>query len=253
MADIHMTIDAKDAIAAFADLERQMPFVVSVALNASKNHVQDALRAGIEQRFTIAPQRRRFMLRLIKRTKEDMATKTKLEARVRIAGPEGAEGRGVLLARHEAGGQQVMGRAPFYIPTKEIRPGPYSLPPRSMYPKALRLMDQRGVTGTLHGGTKGKHRKIAGVDTSAAKLRRVGLGGTFVLRPRTGSERGWGIYQRQGEGSEGLKMLWSFRTTIKLPPRLRMLETAKATMLRVWAPNVIAALERAIKTSRPAK
>ncbi|WP_434480975.1 hypothetical protein [Gemmatimonas sp.] len=62
---------------------KQMPFALSVALNGTANAVQQAVRGGLGEKFTL--RRRTFVERTIFRDRAtDFATKTKPQATVRV-------------------------------------------------------------------------------------------------------------------------------------------------------------------------
>jgi hypothetical protein len=238
---------------------QQIPFALANALNKTANDVQRQVQEGLNTRFTIAPQRTRFMARLIKRRKgEDSATKASLVARVRVEGPETVTGRdpaAPLLTRHEQGGTHT--RPPdltqFYLPTDEIRPSDRSLVPRALYPSSLRLVPRRSPDGVLPAKKRGKVRTLAGKAISNRARRAQGLegvGGTFTINdPDTG--RPLGIYQRTGRGRRDLRKLWSFRTKVSLRPRLAFHATAKQVVPQRISENFSRALAQAIRTARP--
>lgn len=243
---LQISVDGDRVMRDLASLPGMTRRELARALDRTANDVQSDQRADLRASFSISPARQAFMRNLIKRRPGDRATAAKLEATVRIEGPQSDTGRGVLLTRHEEGGTHH-DTGLFFIPTKELRPTSTSVPPRNMYPRALRLMDQQGIGGatasTLAGGSKGKRRRIAGVNSSVTVLRKAGLGGTFLIRDASGRAA---IYQRQGEGREGLVRLWTLVPTVRLAPRLRFFENAMHTIDARWRQHVEEAVEAAL-------
>lgn len=228
-------------------LGRQLPFAVSLAINRVGEAARNAVRDSLDPRFTIAPSKERFLKSLVAR--EHMATKAELWTVVGIGKEFGSgptKDRAFLLARHEHGGQKVTHdpRYPFAIPTDELRGGDRALVQPSMYPKALRLLERRDVTGTL--GARGRV-------TRRGKVQLQGKRRTFVIDARdTADPDAWGIFQRFGPGPRDIRMLWAFRRRIALPPRLRFQETVTATVNTQFSRVFAEAWERAVATARPA-
>lgn len=245
MPTFDVTVDAADALSYLQRLSRQVPYAVSKTLNDLANVVQAEERLELRRTFTIAPARLLFIERLIKRTKDDRATKENLVAAVRIEGSESRKkGSGDVLTRHlTPGTRTASSQALFFLPSAELRPGPYDVAPRAMYPKALRLMTMKGISGDLLSKAKGKRRKIAGLDTALKELRKAGLGGTFLIP-------GAGIFQRQGEGSAGLVKLWSFRRTITLRTRYPFYEIAGTVAKERWAELMERGFDDALKSAK---
>lgn len=221
----------------------QLPFAVSVALNKTAEDVQEEVRGSLRRNFTINPAKRAFFDRMIKIRRSDRATKYKLATAVRVEGPESSTSRGErehLLTRHEEGGvarARLPHSHPLAIPTREVRPGPYDVAPRRLYPSSLRLVERRSPDGVL-AAKRGVKRKIGGSRRS------------FFVIGQPGSGDRWGVYERVGKGRRDIRMLWSFRERVTNPPRLRFYATATDTINRVWPANLAEALRKALATAR---
>lgn len=109
-----VTVDQKAVTKALKGLESQMPFAMSKALNDVANDAQRSIQDGLSQHFTL--RRPEFIRKTIKRERDDFATKTKLEAVVRI------DPKRNMLAKFEDGGTKTptTGKA-IAIPTENVR------------------------------------------------------------------------------------------------------------------------------------
>jgi hypothetical protein len=234
-------------------IQRQLPFAIMNTINRTLNDIQTSVRKEtLAKRFTVAPQKVRFVENLVKRRSDDIASKQSLIGRVRIEGPENDASRSVILARHERGGTSHMVTYPLFIPTKDIRPNDYALVPKKYYPSALGLSDRRAIDGGfVPGSTRGKRRAIPGLATPVNKLRKAGVGATFILKPKA-NLKAWGIYQRvgSGKGGDSLKMLWAFRTQIRLKPRLDFYGTSRRVVADRITGHFQQALAQALATAK---
>lgn len=227
---------------------RQWPFALSLALNTAAKEGQAATRRALPQRFTIAPGREKFLARLVRIGRSDWARKDRLQATIRINEGESSSGkdRSHILGRHQAGGVRIASdpMRPFFIPTQAIRAGDRDLPPRRLYPSALRLTEQRSVSGSL---------PIRSRLTSGNRVTFIGKRNTFMLHPsfqRGVTERQWGIYRRLSPRRGDIEMIWAMRKRITLRPRLRFYETVSETVATRFDALVAAAVARATRTSR---
>lgn len=246
---IQIQVDPREALTYLQRIKADAPKVMAKVLNDTANEVQKAQRLELRRAMTINSGRLTFVERLIKRTTEDKATPQKLTAAVRIEGSENRKkGSGDVLSRHINPTTHTMKGDPFFIPSKELRPGTHDVAPRSMYPKALRLFDMKGITGTLTGSTKGKRRKIAGVEAGLRELKKVGLGGTFIV----GTGRGTRIVQRVGSGVGGasLRTLWFLRPQVRLTKRFAFEDVARKTVDATWAKLASRGIEEVERAAR---
>jgi hypothetical protein len=221
---INVSIDATRAQFLLDQVGKDIPFVLATSINAVRNEAQIAVQQRVETAFTIAPSRLPFMLRLVKRT--GTATKAKPVAELSITGPTGKSGRGRagLLARHVVGGVHAKAdpNHPFFIPSDVLRPGPFDVAPRNLFPSALRLINSRGIDGGLLPLKTNKGGQIA--NTKRVRIAgRTGRGSTevrsfFVAPLNNRNGRTPGIYERVRVGPDkgDLQLLWLYRARINL-------------------------------------
>lgn len=223
LADMKRTLDALGQ-------GRQLDFALSKSINTLAEETRRAVRKNMDDRFTIAPSRRAFLVGdddytkrttgMIKFWPHKVRRSKTFEARVGTsfdgrtltnAGGGSAKERSALIGRHEKGGTMTAkpGR-PFFIPSKHLRPGPYDIPPRRLYPSALRLADRQSPNGILPANANGKGKRRA-----------------FVLR-RKGGGLPIGIFERVSQGH--ISPLWWFKSKVTIKPRLGFYDAA----LRVW-------------------
>lgn len=235
----------------------QLPYATSLAVNETVKAAQNAVRAHVAGQFTL--RRAQFILNTVKIEKFDFATKRNPTAfRLKID-----EKREYLAKFEEGGTRQAKDPAfPIAIPSSNLRPTFAELPPRSMYPRALRLVPSRGTVGVyyLFGKTsKGKRRTKRVFGTLPAQQKRTKRGvlqwtgkrDTFVLDPNEHfGVKTRGVYQRFGTGKKDVKLLWTYKYSIPIPRRLRFIETATAAVQRTFATNFANAYARALATAR---
>lgn len=229
----------------------QLPFGTSLAINRTTLKAQAAVRASLPLHFTINPDRLTFMEMMVRFDRSQWATKTQLEARFGVNDREAVAGsttrglgrdRSFILGRHESGGvRNAPTGQPFAIPTKNIRTGAFDLPPRNLYPTALGIFNANFT--------------IAPKKVSRVKRLMGGKRSYFVLKP-PGNPKAWGIYERvtsAGKGADrmtGVRLIWAFRTSITLPPRLHFYETAQQVFDEQWATIFEQAMDEAVRTAR---
>jgi hypothetical protein len=249
---------------------KQMAFATALAMNRTIEEAQAAQRQGQYQSFLFRGTDD-FFSHMVKIRPEDRARKDRLKARLRIEGPEGAQQKGALLARHEAGGVMTTGaggasvdinyrlKSMFFIPTQALRPSFANPVPRSMFPANLRLTDRKDVSGgTLPANV---HR------TRGGKLQLKGKQRTFVLFSNSGQP--WGVFQRIGVSSTryafnkkgflvhrdgghdpNIKQIWRFTPSITLRPRLRFEQRVVGVIRQRYPMNLEAFTSFAIRTAK---
>lgn len=258
MPDNLMAVDV-DITRSTADLKRirddQLPFAISLGLNRTAVAALDRRRASLDNDFTIADAKKPFFKRLIKFPRRNWATKRKLVALVGVHerdedfGVGSSKDRGFLLGRHEAGGDRTRldPNRPFFIPTDELRSGPYDLPPKSMYPAALRLFESRGIVRYQKDAVTGKRKGVKGTLAAQAKGKRD----TFIVDARSsGNPKAWGIYQRFGTGRRDIRMLWAFRSKIRLTKRLGFYTGVNAYVEENFGRHFDQAIDEAMRTAK---
>jgi len=244
-------------------------------INRTLEEAQTAQRQSMARNFVDRPGGV-VLANMVKIAGRDRATPDNLIGRIRIIGPEGAENLSTLLTRHEdpppvttAGGGYSIDPSVriggfFYLPTKTIRPTFPAVIPRSLYPSNLRLVDRHDVVGILRAKVH---------TTGSGQMQLKGNKRTFVLFGANGGGP-IGIFQRagskgklggrgrskgrrtlfvQGSGprqSDDIQLIWAFRRTIHLKPRLHFYDIVPRTIgerLPVNYSGFVAAAMRASK------
>lgn len=190
---------------------RQIPFATAKAINDTLKQAQEAVRHGIEQRFTL--RRPQWVLRTVKINRGDFATKRKLEGKLQI------DPNRDVLAKFERGGikRPQEGRH-LAVPIEAKRTGS-GVVSRAQLPKKLEF------------------RQLPG--------------GQIVGRKKTFLVRGVGIFQRYGRrAASKVRMLFAFVRQVPIPPDLRFVETARAVVRRRFDDNFRKAWDFALRTAR---
>lgn len=130
MTTFNVHVDPSDALSYLQRVSDQAPFAISKAVNAVANHGQQAIRENIKSKFTL--RRETFVLNTVKIERADRATKTKLDATIRIDPTRD------FLAKHEAGGIKTArdGRS-IAIPTEHVRRNKSDIVPKAQRPRVL--------------------------------------------------------------------------------------------------------------------
>src|SRR5688572_5734221 len=261
MFELVLQAQIDEAIAALDTVRReQLPFAISLAVNRTAIAGQQAERAHVLRAFTVrknpgTPQQPGAVLRTVKIEKYDFANKRHPTAfRISIdATRTKSGGRRDYLAKFEEGGQKAAADdlvAPIAIPSKALRPSFRDLVAAKFYPQNLRLTPKRVGGGEILPARQRLTRR--GVVQWQGKLR------TFVLDPRFhGEARGgegeptWGVYQRTGPAKRDLQLLWTYKKSIPIPPRLQFKATIAEAVNASFALNFSNAYARAIATARP--
>lgn len=214
----------------------QLPFATSRAINATAYDARDAIRKGIQERFTI---RRKWVVTGIQIPRGGRATKRKLEAVVEL------DRRRAFLGKFEEGGtKRGTPDMPIAIPTEHIRPVPTKVPPLALYPKNLRLQERRDISGGFMAARTKFSRR--GVPQWKGKRR------TFVIDPvhHRADRELWGVWQRFGPKRHQIRLIWAYRREIPIPNTLQFEATGKRTVDQRWDINFTRAFDQAIRTAR---
>jgi hypothetical protein len=225
-----------------ADMLRRLPVAASLGLNATALESVDRVRTETAKNFTSrGPQSAEYFRQSFQVTK--FSRRNDLE--ITFGSSRGLlQGRGASLLDHEDGTDRVAkGRNDFpYVPTyglNGLRPGVSDLLPRWAYPKALGLVDSRGIsgetvagadrTGKRRGGTRGKraseNRKgfiLRDKDGDAIGIfRRVPMAGIRVSAVREGGKKlSVAKRRRRGSGQSTLELLFITPKVVRIAPRL---------------------------------
>jgi hypothetical protein len=247
--NVDIKLNIAPAVAFLDDKERrQIPFALARATNDTGTDFQNAMRTGISRRFVLRqPQ---FILDSVKIQRGDWATSKGFKAgggKFTTIVSMGAEGSGHknsgILTKFEDGGDRVSDDPdrPIAIPTAALRGSFAELPPRSMYPKNLRLISRRGVDSVMPANV---HRTKRGVEQIQGKHR------TFVLNPATNiGANVWGVFQRYGPRRSDIQLIWRYRTRIHIPRRLQWWDTAQRIVPERFTENFRTRLAEALRTA----
>lgn len=219
-----VTIDPKQWVKDLDDLAmRQVPFALSLAINAVAQDVEAEQQEHVARSFTL--RRPTFVLNQIMMRRTDFARKDSLIATVRI-NPDRD-----LLSKFEDQGErrpQYAGHA-LAVPI-EAKRSKQDIVQNSMRPRALHLTILPNAIG--------------GVGAQVAK----GLKRTFLIQKSDGTG---GIYQRQGRGKgSSVHLLFSLKTRVPLPRSLKFFETAKRVCAERFPIQWEKALAHALRTAR---
>lgn len=239
MFDVEIDTDA--LAREMTDTERrQMPFALMLTLNRTAEEAQRVFRDELPGRFTLrTPQSRNFLQRMARIPRGGRATKSKPFVHLAIDGD-----RKNVLMKHEEGGR-ITGHEPnpIYLPSRGIRPTKAVLPPRHLYPSSNRLVERRDPDAST---LPVQERTTArGVPQIKGKRR------MFVLDPKVHfGVRVWGVYQRTGPDRDDIRLLWLFRRSITLQPRLQFASTINRVVAQRFDLNFAGFLDVAMRTAR---
>jgi hypothetical protein len=230
-------VDTSEAEAFLDGLYKdQIPFAASLALNRTAKDVQDAERGELAANLILRqPQ---FILQSVRIPKFSNKNDSPMEVTVEIG-----EKAGFLRKFQAPGVKQALDPAmPIAIPSTNIRPSISDLVPLGLYPKNLRLVPRKGVTGIL---APNRHITSRGVIQLKGKQR------TFVLDPA--EHRGvkvWGVYQRFGPGPHDVRLLWTYKSRIPIPKRFDFFPVGERTIAERWPIRWAEAYAEAIRSAR---
>ena len=205
--------------------ERQIPFALSKTLNKTAIQIQEGIRKGMEERFTL--RRKTFVLRGIKIERQAFATKKRLQA-VRI---HVDETRTDFLNKFEEGEEKRAhtGRR-FVAPSSEVFRLKSGIIPRSQRPASFKFDTAgRGSRGTF---------VVQGRD-----------GRRFIFQRARGSKRQLGPFA-PGERDPNTKLLYTVLTRAETPRSLRFVETATRIYQASFQANFDHYFAEAMRTAR---
>lgn len=231
------------------DLGQQGPFAAALGITRTVQDAQKAVQARMSRVFNLRGTEQLFRSAVKIRT----ASKASLEGNVRIEGPETPKGPDArvsrIILRHEAGGTQASAAMYRVSASGQMRPLGFFLPagglrsanagvPRKYYPRNIGAATRKNVEGESFFANSRKGRKV--------KRGQAQREFSYFVTPK-------GIYERRVFGSSSaVRPLWFFRAQIRLAPRLQFFETVERVSDERFVPNVLRAIDEAIKTARPA-
>lgn len=237
---IAISVDVGQATGMTAAMMKQVPFAASRAVNVTANDFRDIMRRSLPLRFTI--RKRGFMERQINVTKYSDKREAEIHAVVSTGAREGSGTRRDLLGKFEEGGTKRSADPtnPVAVPSVNLRTSPQRSIPLAMYPKNLRLVPRKGVVGIIPAKSHVTKRGV---------VQLKGLRRAFVLDPSTMfGVKTWGIYQRVNKST--VRLLWTFKRSVPIPRRLRMLELARTAVPALWSENFAKSFADAMRTAK---
>lgn len=251
MTSIHIQVKGlKEVERALGDVhKKQLPFAISKGVNDTVRAAQRAMQVQMGRSFTLRGTEPMFQ-RAVRATFSDYRKKGSVGS-VFIEGPaSGAISTAARVARmilrHETGGSHTSsatyrtvrtdGRAlGFFLPAKGLRTPSHNAP-RRLYPANIGVQKRRDADGSTFYATNQKGRKLK----RGAPARELSYFATVK-----------GIFERRHFGSgSAVRLLWWFKRSITLKPRLRFYETVQGKIDATLSDNVSAAIAHAIKTAK---
>jgi len=229
---VTITVDTRPPIRLAGELERQLPFAVSLGMNNALKQAQLAVVRNVLSTFVI--RRQKYLTESVKITK--FSTKQDLTATLEIDPTRN------VLAKFEPGGlKEARGGGSVVVPTSAARPSAQDVIPTSQRPRAFRFQFAgRGPKGTVFAGEQRTFLLKTGPKTGVL-FQRVGGSGQRG-RPRRGEIRA-------GRDRGQLRLLYILTPGARIPASLHFRDTAVAEFQRRWPREYRAALFRAIRTA----
>lgn len=213
---IDITLTPPETLQLTGELQRQVPFALSVGINDALRGAQQAIRQRVMQTFIV--RRKQWISQSIKITR--FTTKRNLDAVLQVDPTRN------VLGKFESGGIKTSFRAGGSVSVPvEVRPNPRSVIPGLLRPRAFRF-------------------QYAGKGPQATVFR--GRDRTFLVRRGTAGA----IFQRTGRGPQALKLLYVLTRQARIPASLQFKTTGLAAFRAHWPHAYRAALFRALRTAR---
>jgi hypothetical protein len=232
-----------------ADMLRRLPVAASLGLNSTAIEAVERVRVETRQNFRRRPSTEEYFRQSFQVTK--FSRRNDLE--IAFGSSRGLlQGRTSSLLDHEDGVDRVgKGRNdfPYIAALNSLRPGKDDLMPRWAYPKALGLIDSRGISGeTVSGSDRTKARRGSKRGLRAQEnrkgfilrneqgepigiFRRVPLAGARVSATREGGRKLTRAKRRKrSSGQSTLELLFATPKVITIKPRLGFRRIAEHVM-----------------------
>ena len=225
MSDVTVKMEGAEAVLALlAKLPANAKFGAALGMNRTMDEAQTAIKAGLSSRFTL--RRKSFVESTVYRKPGvDWATKDKLEARVQV-NPDRDQ-----LAKFEEGGTKSprSGKALGVPVIGGARPTKGALVPDKFKLKAI-FFGQQGLLAQARtiAGTKKQSSRNTLLRASVKKYASLN-GKVFEI---IGTKR-----------APRLKLLWVFKPSVRIAPRLGFVKTGREVIERRAEANVSGAIE----------
>lgn len=246
---------------------KQARFAFARTLNDVALAIQAETYASAQAHLTIRTEASaRFIRTRIRIPRGGFATRDEPRVQLEISDGDVTKNRGkssLLATLSGGGGEKAQGRwGPLAFPTRNLRTTAGTVIPRSMYPRALRLLERRDVDGGALAPTLGAKRTrrtrkkgatLGAVRTRAGKWLIRGKERTFAIDPRyqkAGKPTSYGVYQRTGPGRGDVRLLWRYRDSYKVPSRVPFQSIADTVTVRDFGARFDRNLAHALATAR---
>ena len=225
MSGIRVHVDPRAVLGWLSDAqERQLPFAVSLALNRVANQAQVAERENLKRSFKL--RRESFVLKGVKISKQDRATKSSWRVTIQLAYPDDRH----FLDQHEVGGYRTRyGGKRLWQPNPEVFASKVIGRANPLHPKNLRLAKDKS------GRVVGQERTFLVRVKSAVLVlqrvdRRLTKGSARRLKGLTldNVQTGMGPHTKKSRGisrTGGTRLLYRLVERVKLPARLQFVST----------------------------
>jgi hypothetical protein len=217
MASVNISVDVGPLVQWLTDLQtQQVPFATAKAISDLGVEVQEAIRDGERERFTI---RRDWVLKGVKIPKFPTKRDDPISITVMMSPDRD------FMNKFEQGGTKLPRvRGNIAMPTTALK-SRKGIVPDAMRPRNLQLRDS-----TTRGG----------------KIQTKGLQRTFLLA----NGRAPGIYQRTGSQKGAIRMLYKFYSSVPIPASLRFNATASKVVNARFRELFRVRLAQALATAR---
>lgn len=245
ISGLEIRVEEKPAREYLQVVKNQVPFALALALNRTAEEAIHRQQEEMPDRFTIRTPwvAKQFFL-------NQRADKAKPEAVLAVGKDAG------FLLRFQKGGRVTMApdrfgvTRPFAVPTKMLRPSRDQVIDPKLYPINLGFIQRR------HLGNDGKMTTVFAGSLPKSR-RKVVRAHYFMMRPRGQSmdEPGAGIWIRIGtgkgqrRGSDRIRRMWKFRSSVPIPATLLFVETTNEVIAERFEINFDGMMAHAIRTA----
>lgn len=216
---ITVSIDATRPLEMLSNSDRKIGYALVNALNATAKDIQAKQRANVRERFTV--RREQFIMREAAKIDFAKFSTARFQASVSV----GQKPR-LLLSEFEKGGTRrgFVGKNVAVPLVGGARPSKEAEIPRAFTFAGMRLKAYRGKK-RLTRKARGRHVRDFGVFGEFGRLALPEAGNRVQWRGanRTYLVPGVGVFQRTGP--ESTRLLWAFRPSVRLLPKLQFIVT----------------------------
>ena len=237
----------RDALRQLGD---DAPHALRIATTQIGEHAQRTMRSRLSERFTFRGTAAGFQKAVVFQSPRE-AARRKIAATLKVGSAQGGtkatatRNLGVILARHEDGGERTarqlyrMGNgkvitAGFFLPASGLRTSSAN-PPRAMYPTSIGAQIRSDPAGNAYfasGTKKGSKRR--------------GTGASYFATEQ-------GIFRRKHTqfGRAEVDAIWWFRKRVRTAPRLGLWTTANEVFERFAVAYAMDAIDLVLERTGP--